>query len=169
MFIVKRLPEAIVIQVQTLYSFFSEKQNHISKNAFYACGTDKMCDFVLRESPGIPYIIIRNLFKQIAQIILIIIYQLRSSYMFRPLQGHQHGGIYKDIEVQQILTLHTHIVYRISYTCMPFYLVEVETRSKNKSDKWLFITHCVDCWVKYCTITPLHGICITFNTIEIFS
>jgi len=29
---------------------------------------------------------------------------LCSSYMFRPLQGHNQGGTYKDIQVQQILS-----------------------------------------------------------------
>jgi hypothetical protein len=81
--------------------------------------------------------------------------------MFRPLQGHHQGGIYKGIQIEQILskilihnicilTLHMHISEFAVFVCLSVYLpdddlVEVETCRGDTSDKLLFITDCAVC------------------------
>jgi hypothetical protein len=62
-----------------------------------------MCIFYVAHNPSIT-LIIHYLTQQITQIIIIIIYPFCSFYMFRPLKGHHHGGIFRGKQVQKILS-----------------------------------------------------------------
>jgi hypothetical protein len=59
-------------------------------------------------------LITTELIQQTVQSVIMICH-VGSSYMFRPLQGHHQGAIYKDIKVQQILL--KMYMYRLTNMC----------------------------------------------------